>query len=343
MSSRESGPITKLSKRVKTLGALTLAPIGGWLAYSRFGVNHQVPLPAAIEAKQMNFTATRAGRLNYYVANQAQGRPLVLIHSINAAPSAMEMKPLFAHYRTQRPVYALELPGFGFSERGPRDYSPELYADTIVDFLTHEVGEAADVIVLSLSCEFAARAALANPALFNSLVFISPTGFGFRARAKANGQSGSDDAAQRAAFERLYQVATVSLWSQALFDLLTVRPSIRYFLGQSFAGAPTETMIEYAYNTSHQPGARYAPFAFLGGKLFTWGIDKTIYAQLTTPTLVLYDLDPNINFDRMPELLSKNKHWRAVRITPTRGLPHWEKLAETTAAIDEFWAAPPQN
>ena len=30
---------------------------------------------------------------------------------------------------------------------------------------------------------------------------------------------------------------------------------------------------------------------------------------------------------------------RAVRIAPTKGLPHWEKLPETTAALDEFWAA----
>lgn len=336
MANRESGQ-TKLSKGIKTLSALTLAPVGGWLAYSRFGVNHQVPLPAAIEAKQMNFTATRAGRLNYYVANQAQGRPLVLIHSINAAPSAMEMKPLFAHYRTQRPVYALELPGFGFSERGPRQYTPELYADAITDFLTHEVNEAADVIALSLGCEFVARAAVANPALFHSLVFISPSGFGFRRGGAANGAD-DDGAAQRAAFERVYQVTTVPLWSQAIFDLLTVRPSIRYFLGQSFAGAPSESMIEYAYNTSHQPGARYAPLDFLGGKLFTWDIRKTLYAQLTTPTLALYDRDPNVSFDRLPELLNRNNAWRAVRITPTRGLPHWEKLAETTEAIDQFWA-----
>ena len=41
----------------------------------------------------------------------------------------------------------------------------------------------------------------------------------------------------------------------------------------------------------------------------------------------------------LPELLQANDHCRAVRIAPTKGLPHWEKLPETTAALDEFWAA----
>ena len=39
-------------------------------------------------------------------------RPLLLLHSINASASAYEVKPLFEHYRQQRPVYAPDLPGF---------------------------------------------------------------------------------------------------------------------------------------------------------------------------------------------------------------------------------------
>jgi hypothetical protein len=31
----------------------------------------------------------------YYSDTSVSGRPLVLLHSVNAAPSALEMKPLF--------------------------------------------------------------------------------------------------------------------------------------------------------------------------------------------------------------------------------------------------------
>jgi pimeloyl-ACP methyl ester carboxylesterase len=49
--------------------------------------------------------------------------PLLLIHSVNAAASAYEVRPLFDHYRGRRPVYALDLPGFGQSDRSDRLYS----------------------------------------------------------------------------------------------------------------------------------------------------------------------------------------------------------------------------
>ncbi|MBZ0306880.1 MAG: alpha/beta fold hydrolase, partial [Anaerolineae bacterium] len=147
--------------------------------------------------------------VSYYVDKSQVGRPLVLLHSINAAASAYEMRPLFNHYRTLRPVYALDLPGFGFSERPNRVYSPDLYKETITDFLQTQVGEAADVIALSLSSEFAALAALEQPSLFHSLTMISPSGFSYKGR--------SSDAT--------YQLFSFPLWSQAFYDLLTTRPS----------------------------------------------------------------------------------------------------------------------
>ncbi|MEZ4717272.1 MAG: hypothetical protein R2851_14485 [Caldilineaceae bacterium] len=57
---------------------------------------------------------------------------------------------------------------------------------------------------------------------------------------------------------------------------------------------------DYAYATSHQPGARHAPLYFLSGQLFTPDALNKLYAPLTVPTLILYDQDPNISFERLP-------------------------------------------
>ncbi|MFN8539274.1 MAG: hypothetical protein U0232_17585 [Thermomicrobiales bacterium] len=71
--------------------------------------------------------------MSYYVAREAAGRPLVLLHSVNAAASAYEMWPLFEAYRKQRPVYALDF--LGIPERGERAYTPAPFAAAVEDLL----------------------------------------------------------------------------------------------------------------------------------------------------------------------------------------------------------------
>ncbi|TCO77169.1 alpha/beta fold hydrolase [Chromatocurvus halotolerans] len=286
------------------------------------------PLPPAFDADTSDWTSQGCGRVSYYSDTSAPaGRPLLLLHSINAAPSAMEMKPLFEHYRGRRPVYAPDLPGFGQSERGDRDYSPALYADTIRGFLAEVIGEPADVVALSTSSEFAARAALASNHV-RSLALISPTGFGARPRPSKKTR------------DRLFRFFSTPIVGSGLYKALTVKPSVRYFLNMGFEGRPPRELVNYAHRTTNVAGAQFAPFCFLSMRLFTDDAPGTLYHRIAAPVLVLYDRDPNISFERLPEVLDQHDNWRSVRISPTLGLPHWEQPEQTFNALDEFWNTP---
>jgi pimeloyl-ACP methyl ester carboxylesterase len=296
-------------------------------------INHEVPLPPAINATRHTFTGATVGELSYYSDTTASGRPLVLLHSINAGSSAYEIRPLFDHYRGERPIYALDLPGFGFSDRSSRQYAPDLYAAAIRELITNEIpgSDGVDLVAMSLTSEFAARVALEQPALVRTLTLISPTGFSSEAqqnRIERVRRSGTGD--------RLYRAFTFPLWSQALYDALVSRPSLRYFLQLQFAEQVDEGLIDYAFLSTHQPGAKNAPFYFVSGQLFTGTIRADVYEKLEQPVLVLYDIDPNITFDQLPQTL-EHPNWHGARIANTRGLPHWERLEETKTALDRFW------
>ncbi len=302
-----------------------------WIAYSNFYIKHKVALEPALPGERKEFEGEKCGKLSYYADANAKGWPLVLVHSVNAAASAYEMRPLFTHYQGKRPVYALDLPGYGFSERSKRTYSPQFFADALNEFLANVVKKPADVVALSLSCEFAALAALNEARSFNSLVFISPTGFR-RTPGTVSGRIG-----QMRSGERMYGLLTAPLWSRPLFDLIVTRPSIRFFLNKSFVGLVPAEMVEYAYATSHQPGAEHVPLNFLSGKLFTRDILLSAYERLNLPVLVVYDRDYFTSFDLLSDLLAKKENWRAARIIPSLGLPHFEKLEEVAQAMDNFW------
>lgn len=323
---------SRLATRAGMLATGTLAVAGGWILYSKLAIDHDVPLQDAIPAERVAFLSKTAGRLSYYVDRQVSGRPLVLIHSVNAAASAYEMRPLFEHYRSRRPVFALDLPGYGFSKRSPRVYTPQVFESAILDLLKTQVGEPADVIALSLGCEFIARAALAQPERFHSLALISPSGFNPPDAGRASQQAGVMGAS-----DVLYSFFSFPLWGRAFFDLIATRRSIKFFLGQSFVGPIAPGFVDYAYATSHQAGAEHVPLYFLSGKLFTPNVLARVYENVHTPTLVIYDRDAFVRFDRLPDLLERNPHWQAERITPGLGLPHFEKLPETAQVLNKFW------
>ncbi|HYN79264.1 MAG TPA: alpha/beta hydrolase, partial [Lamprocystis sp. (in: g-proteobacteria)] len=293
--------------------------------------HHQVQaapraLPDALDAPRSDFVTRGGERVAYYATGPTQRRPLVLIHSINAAPSSFEVKPIFDQYRVQRPVYSLDLPGFGHSDRAPRRYTPDLFANAISDFLTQVVARPADVLALSLSAEFAARAALTVPAQVASLVLISPTGFSRRPLPSAT------------VGRVVHAALSTPLLSQALYALVASRPSIRWFLNKSFISGAPSGLIDYAYATSHQPGARYAPLYFLSTLLFTPDAAAQLYGRLTDlPVLALADRDPYVDFPTLPAFAATHPNWRHETLAPHLGLPHWERPAATFAALDRFW------
>eukprot|EP01035_Chromulina_nebulosa_P063456 gene63456-86799_t len=64
-------------------------------------------LPAPVSGQRYEI-ASAVGRLTYYSASPEAASalpPLLLIHSINAAGSAYEVRPLYEHYRQIRAVY----------------------------------------------------------------------------------------------------------------------------------------------------------------------------------------------------------------------------------------------
>jgi len=283
-------------------------------------------IPEAIDA-ECRVLDTTAGRVAYYADTTGGGRPLVLVHSINACASAKEMQPIFEAERGARPVFAIDLPGFGRSERGDRAYTPALMAEALLAVLRDVAPQGADVVALSLGSEIAALAATLSPDLVHALVVISPTGLGARRKALPKRERSRNIAAE---------ILGVELIGKALFAALRTRASVRYYLGKSFVGAPDPNLVDYAVISARAPGARFAPIAFLSGSLFTPDALHSIYDRVSCPVLVLYDQDPYVDFAELRRFLVGKPRWHAQRIAGTLGLPHFERGPSTRATIDAF-------
>ncbi len=295
------------------------------------------PLPLAFPAERRDLDSP-AGRLSLYGARpEGAGNglpPLLLVHSINAAGSAAEVAPLFAHYRQQRAVYALELPGFGFSDRSDRPYTVRLMTDALQLALAvihaESGGVAADVVALSLSCEFAARASCETPQLIRRLAMVSPTGFSRKKR--RYGPAGSVVGPPW-----LLALLRWPRWSEGVYRTLTRPAVIRYFLARTWGSAAIdEALWRYNLLTTRQPGARFAPLYFVSAQMFSADIN-TLYEALTAPVWVSMATRGDFTDYQGRTTVDARSNWQFHAIEGG-ALPYFEDLPAFTRRLDPFWA-----
>jgi pimeloyl-ACP methyl ester carboxylesterase len=289
-------------------------------------------LPAPVSGERHDIDSF-AGRLTYWATTPETGAaqtPLLLIHSINAAGSAYEVKPIYEHYGKSRPVYAIELPGFGHSSRSKRQYTIRMMTDAVhaaVGEIQKLHGPAPiDALALSLGCEFLARAAQETPQAFRSLALVSPTGFDGRAVRWVRGSR---------AIPWLHSFFEVPLWSEKFFQLLTTRAVIGWFLKKTF-GSPNfdKGLLDYDYVTTHQPGAQHAPYYFVSGYLFSQDILR-IYQDLSMPVWFSHGVRGDFVDYKRKDTVEGKPNW-TLTIFQTGAMPHFEVPDEFMRSYDEF-------
>jgi pimeloyl-ACP methyl ester carboxylesterase len=189
----------------------------------------------------------------------AAAPPVLLVHGVYAGASSYEFRRNLLELAEDFRVYALDLLGCGLSERPRRRYEPEDVASQVEDFAREEIGVQTHLISSSLSAALVVPTAVRSPRLFKKLVLICPTGLG-----------GSLDRPSGRLGEATYNFFRAPILGDALYNAIVSRWGIRYYLGSMAYHDPkliTDELVEYYYRTSHQPGAKYFPAAFVSGKL----------------------------------------------------------------------------
>lgn len=306
----------------------TLAAVGAGLAVARRLGRDVPPLYRSLRAAPRDWRWS-GFRVVHYEAGPPEGEPVVLVHSVHAAASAWEMRELFAGLGADHRVLTYDLLGFGASDRPDVDYDATLYRDLLRDFLVEVVGGPAHVVASSVSAAHALALAEEEPELLRSVVLVNPTGLLTQAAGPGRG-------------DRVVQNLFRTPWiGEALFNLLVSRPSLRLFSSRLYRdGALEEAAVEQRYLAAHQPGARYAPAAFLGD-----AVGQNAYMalrNLRVPALAVWsDADYPLDTGReRAAFAGVAPRVPQVVIEGCGALPHEERPQEVERALREWLAGP---
>ncbi|MCE2902511.1 MAG: alpha/beta fold hydrolase [Gemmatimonas sp.] len=202
---------------------------------------------------ERRFYAWRGWQVAYVV--RGHGEPLVFLHSIHAAAWSAEWRhtvPALAEHAT---CYALDLLGFGASDRPAISYTADLYLELVRDFLRDVVAAPAVLVGSSLGGTYAIEVAATHPELVRAVCAIGPAGV---SRLVRNGGVAGD------MVQGLFRTPVIG---EALFQALVSRASIRFFLKDIYADPIAPEALDLFWQSANQPNARYAPAAFVGMRL----------------------------------------------------------------------------
>jgi pimeloyl-ACP methyl ester carboxylesterase len=313
----DSSLITHHSLLITSFLGLALAgleALNTWLAW-RAGPLRST-LPGATHFYQW---AGREEPFNvFYKVIGESGPPLVLVHGIDAAASSEEWRFVATGFAEAHRVFALDLPGFGLSDRPSRAYTAADYVDFLDDFLRDVVGEPAVVVSSSLGAAYAVAVAARSPERVRALLLVCPTGL----------EHFTDPPRQwQRALGTLLRLPIVGT---ALFNALVSRRSIGYFLRERTFADPaliTPDTIDAYYCTSHQEGARFAPAAFVGGALNL--SVREIYPSLAQPIFIVWGREAQVTPVSDANRFIQERRPTRLKVLDGCGLlPHVEKPRE---------------
>jgi pimeloyl-ACP methyl ester carboxylesterase len=261
-----------------------------------------------------------------FAVEAGSGPLVVLVHGLAPGASSYEYRRLFPLLAAHHRVVAFDFLGCGLSDKPKLDYVAELFVEQILDALRTFGDASATLVGASLGATFAIRATTQDATHIARVVAICPSGL----------RSAEQEAPRRVPVTPLVRTPLVG---EALYNALASRASIRWFLQRDAYGDParaTAEVVDHYYAVTHQPGARYVPAAFLGGRL-----DSDLARDLpflTQPLLVLWGdkapaTNPRANAD---EIVRLAKDARLATFAESGSLPHEEEPEAVASAIESF-------
>lgn len=211
---------------------------------------------------EARFFDWKDGRIFYKTAGAGHsGPPLVFIHGVGAGSSSFMWRKNFDVLGREFRVYALDLLGFGFSDKpGTASYSADLYVELITDFIREVAASPANVVASSLGAAYTIRIADEHPELIKSMVLNGPTGAD-----RINTRPGMAGAA-------FYGLLQSPVLGTSFYNVMASERSIRDYSRKYLFydhRRVTNRLVANFYATSHQQGAQHAIAAFLAGYLNT--------------------------------------------------------------------------
>ncbi|MBF2048872.1 MAG: alpha/beta fold hydrolase [Leptolyngbya sp. IPPAS B-1204] len=248
-------------------------------------------MQTAVAAATGAYWQWRGHSIYYVKAGEPQPHrpPLLLVHGFGA--STDHWRKNLAGLSQDFQVWAIDLLGFGRSEKANVQYSATLWRDQLHDFITEVIGQPAVLAGNSIGGYTSLCVAAQRPESVAGLILLNPAGPFTETQTVTK-----PDPFREIFFKLTRSVLLMPLPSYMLFQYVRQKSMIRKTLSKVYLdqSAVTEQLVEDIYRPSCDPGAA-AVFAAVF-KAPEGEKNDVLLSQMTCPLLMLWgEGDPWIN------------------------------------------------
>lgn len=309
----------KSMRNVLLAGAVVAVPAAFNAMIAARAPRAEIPLPGDIAYYDWVY-----GRVAFY--RLGQGPPLLLLHTPALGNSAWEWRKVFPDLATRYTVHALDLLGFGLSDKPAFAYTGSMYADLVHDFLEDVIGTPAHVAGAGLSAAYAVNMAVRRPELIKRLALINPTGTTRVTSAVARTLTSLAFLTPVFGTTAYYHVAARANIERELKEHIYYDPAM-----------VTPDVVDTLYASAHQSGSQYAVGALMAGQLDL--PMRLAFADLQQPVMLIWGREAAYTpVSDATDLLVRAPQSTLQVIDACGMLPQDEHAGETIRLLREFFA-----
>lgn len=263
-----------------------------------------------------------------YYTKEGSGRPLLLVHDLDAAASGYEWHKIASILSRTYTVYTIDLLGCGQSEKPCLTYTNYLYVQLISDFIKSEIGHRTDVIVSGASSSFVVMACSNTPDLFDRLMLVNPDSI----------DTCSQFPGPHSKYYKLF--LDLPVIGTLLYHIAFSKTSIKDTFVNNYYSDPKlikESCIDAYYESSHLGFSPKSVYACVRCNYIRCSIAKALKKIDNSIYLIGGKEEDHIE-DILLEYVNCNPAIECSIIDHTKHLPHMEKPAEFLANINTFFS-----